>query len=751
MIQQYFRKALIFAGDRIRYIERKGRKMPMRKTVFLLVSWLLWLIGSCSLSEVWSSTAEIKHTTNDAFLSSSSREKIIAQLSKELAPANYDPKGLQFFVEHLSETDVIRANIQDIADHIYYSYIARKTMAWGPNLPEQIFLNFVLFHRAAQEPFEPYKPKFFSLLAPKVFKAKTIREAALTVNKWCAEQVFFRPTSAWDMGPLSLLKRRFGRCEELAILLVSALRSVAIPARIAWTPAWRHADGNHAWVEVYLDDGKWHFLDAASLQEDFDSPWFKPLLQYAPAVRTTSITEDACHDAQPYGGMFLCNETESYTTTQHIKVFVKDAQNNLPIRAHVRLLLWNSGRLRPVTAKNTDDAGLADFKAGQGGYIIEAVTQDGEQKGFACYEHALKEPVFVSVSKDLPESFKCRLYSPPNNVSPSPTPPSPYPSIAETTMESMRGLITSWRKDIDQELVNHLAEVGPNAFPLLALVSSLPNTDTETIKRLLLSVDPKGLALTNPLEVKEHFNHEVKVRSKRIRTGIVYDNETFWSYVLTPQFPDTPPFWRSSRLAKSFKISPDAGLLPTVEKVLKIAKRIRQIRPEFYSDPLNPEEVLTYGISHSRMETLIALGSLFRSVGIAALYDEVEDSLFIHDGKEWRLFNPEAPSSKKALEAIVSPGEIIVKIGGKETSCPDSRPTYGVHFSLTKPKGKERIFVKRPRIYWDNNVCGFKIVIPPGNYEFAVGYRLQSGGSDLFIKWLQIKSGERLQIDFPAN
>jgi len=723
----------------------------MRKTVFLLASWLLWLIGSYPPSEIWGSTVETKHAINASYSSFPSREKILSQLLKTFAPANYDPKELRFFVENLSEADVIRSNIQDIVDHIRYSYMAREVMPWGHTIPEEIFLNFVLFHRVAQEPFEPYKPKFFSLLAPKVFKAKTIREAALTVNKWCTEQVFFRPTSAWDIGPLSLLKRGFGRCEELAILLVSALRSVAIPARIAWTPAWRHADGNHAWVEVYLDDGKWHFLDAASPQEDFDSPWFKPLLQYAPAVRTTSITGNACHDARPYGGMFLCNETESYATIQHIRIFVKDGQNNLPIRAHVRLLLWNSGRLRPVATKNTDDAGSADFKLGQGGYIIEAVTQDGEQKGFVCYEHELEEPVFVNVSKDLPESFKCRLYSPPNTVSPSPTSPSPYPSRAETTMESMRGLITSWLKDTDQEFVNHLVEVGPSAFQLLALVSSLPDTDPETLKRLLLSVDPKGLALTNPLELKKHFYHEVKIRSERIRMGIGYDNETFWSYVLTPQFPDTPPFWRSSTLAKSFKISPDVGLLPTAEKVLKIAKRIRQIQPEFYSDPLSPEEVLIYRIARSRMETLIALGSLFRSVGIAVLYDEVEDSLFIHDGKEWRLFNPEAASSKKALEAIAPPGEIIVKVGGKKTSCPNSRPTYGVHFSLTKLKGKERIFVKRPRIYWDNKACGFRIIISPGKYEFAVGHRFQSGESDVFIKWLQIKSGESLQFDFPAS
>ncbi|MEJ5301230.1 MAG: transglutaminase-like domain-containing protein [Thermodesulforhabdaceae bacterium] len=722
----------------------------MRKVVLLL--WLTWLFvifyygvprnAHCAPS-----------STNFTPLSSLSREKIFVELTKTFKLSRSEQEGVKFIVEHLSDTDIIRADIKDIADHVHYSYIAKDIMPWGRSIPEPVFLNFVLFHRAAQEPFEAYKPRFFSLLAPKVFQAKTIREAALIVNKWCGEQVFFRPTSGWDIGPISLLKRGFGRCEELAVLLVSALRSVSIPARIAWTPAWRHADGNHAWVEVYLDDGKWHFLDATSPQEDFDNPWFKPLLKYASTIWTTSLTGDSCNDPYPYAGVFLCNETERYTSTQQIRVLVQDAQTGFSTKASVRLLLWNSGRLRAVATKTTDDTGSATFKVGHGGYFIEAITQEGKKKGFLCYQADDNETISINVSDDLPESFDCRLNPPEdvNSYSSSSTFPPIDPSRSETAIDSMRKLVSSWRKDINQDIVNRLAEIGPNAFSLLALMDILTHPEIEALKYILTSTDPKGLALATPLEMRQHIAHKLKTRSERIQGGIRYNDEIFWDYVLAPRIYDEPPFWQSPRLAKLLDLNPNATLSQIAKKVLKFSNQIRQIPPKFHSDSLNPEEILTYRISHSHKETLITLGSLFRSVGIAVLYDEVENTILIHDGKKWLRFNPEARSYKEAFLYTLPLGELIIKIGGQESPCPENYPSYGVDFSLTKLDGDKRIFVKKPQIHRDDRTCSLRIAVPPGYYELTTGRRFNSAETDVFIKWLKIGSGEQLRTDLPAN
>ncbi len=46
-----------------------------------------------------------------------------------------------------------------------------------------------------------------------------------------------------------------GRCEELTVFFMDALRSVGIPCRQAYTPWWLTVDSNHAWPEVWTPEG----------------------------------------------------------------------------------------------------------------------------------------------------------------------------------------------------------------------------------------------------------------------------------------------------------------------------------------------------------------------------------------------------------------------------------------------------------------------------------------------------------------
>merc|ERR1711862_699566 len=87
--------------------------------------------------------------------------------------------------------------------------------------------------------------------------------------------------------PMSVIDYGYASCTGVSIMLVDALRSVGIPARIAGTPAW-HGNasiGNHNWVEVWLGKGKglhgddWSFIEAepAGPGENLTNPcnkWF---------------------------------------------------------------------------------------------------------------------------------------------------------------------------------------------------------------------------------------------------------------------------------------------------------------------------------------------------------------------------------------------------------------------------------------------------------------------------------------------
>lgn len=714
-----------------------------------------------------------------------------AMLQKVFRSAKFsdtERAGAQFLVKHLSSTDLFHVSAKEIAEHVRYSYMARKLMTWGQSIPDDVFLNFVLFHKAAQEPFEAYKPELFSRLAPLVRKAGNMREAALMVNNWCADKVSFRPTGAWDMGPLSLLRRGFGRCEELAIFVVSSLRSVAIPARIAWTPAWRHADGNHAWVEVYLDDGKWHFLDAASLQDDLDRPWFAPILPSVSVVWTASCDGKVCADSIPYAGTFLCNETDRYAQTNIVTVQVKDSSGNEPARAVVRLLVWNGGRLRPVISGITDEAGKVRFKVAKGDYVLEVKGIDhllaerwkyegrggGEKKSpddagknlsvgnirygrelfekFLCTQDG-EENIVVKADYDEPDSLHCKLTLP-SEPSPSSASASPYsePKKADEFIGSVKDLISTLRPGMDERLAKHLAEMGHHIFPMLAVMDSIDAGELDVLTELLPLLDPKGLSEVKPEMVIDHVRHGLKIRSERIRGGLRYDDEIFRDYVLNPQFPDEPPFWFSRKLISVVNRNVKVGLPVVLENMLKLARRVNYLQPEFFRSPLDPEDVIVYGISHSRRETLIALGSLLRLSGIATEYDEVDDVLLVHDGKYWRRLNLEARTAGEALLPLPAPGDLLLEIRRMEGSCPASRPLYGIDFGLTKLSGEKRIFVRRPQIIWDDEKCAYRVLLSPGRYEFSMGRRDKGAKTphvEVFLRRLSIKAGEKMRMTFP--
>lgn len=698
-------------------------------------------------------------------LAESLKKRLLEETSKSLPESGPEKKGLEFLIEHISIVDLINITPEDLANHIKYSYKTKDLMPWGKSIPETIFMDYVLFHKVAQEPFEPYKTILFPKIAPLIGQAKTIREAALIVNKWLGEQVFFRPSSSWDLGPLQLLGRGFGRCEELAILAVSALRSVAIPARIAWTPAWRHTDGNHAWVEVYLDDGKWHFLDATSIQGDFDRPWFIPILPYVSVVWTVSPSAKNCSRNTTPGEGFLCNETENYTKTGTINITVIDARTHSPLKVFVRLLVWNGGRLRPVIGGKTDEKGTIQFKVAQGGYILEVLSDIYDippnhsteySRNLFCIPEIRKTDIIVPFDNKPSNTFNCSLYLP-QQLPPSNTLnsfPSPSFEKADNFMKSIRNLVASWKNEPDKNLSDHLAEIGPTVFNLLAFIDNLSGEESRTMKDLLIMVDPKGLALTQPHEIIRHLREALKRRKEQILTGLNYEDEIFTNFVLNPQFPDEPPYWFQERLTTLPATGDRPNLAEIIEKTLQIARSIQYIQPELLAGSFKPTDIISHHISHSRRETLIALGFFLRSNGIATLYDEVNDTLMLHNGKKWLVFNPEASSIENALFPPEHTGTLIISTVNKNESCHISnRLSYGKDFGLTKLNGLKRIFVKKPELVWDEDTCSFHISLSPGLYECSGAKKfLSSDGKTTMIevvsKSILIKPGEKITVDF---
>ena len=146
---------------------------------------------------------------------------------------------------------------------------AREAFSWSKSVPVEVFLNYVLGYRVNNENIEDYRMDFFQILYPRV-KDLSMKEAALEVNYWCLEKAIYKSTDMRTASPLTVIRNAYGRCGEESTLLVSALRSIGIPARQCYSPRWAHCDSNHAWVEVWIE-GQWHYMGACEPEPILDT------------------------------------------------------------------------------------------------------------------------------------------------------------------------------------------------------------------------------------------------------------------------------------------------------------------------------------------------------------------------------------------------------------------------------------------------------------------------------------------------
>lgn len=171
---------------------------------------------------------------------------------------------------------------------LHFSIQAKILYPWTDHVPRKIYLEYVLPYCVVNEPRTDHRTLLFEKLEdiPKDFMRKdgvdmhlqgaraSIKAAVEIINTdlWSVLGRKGKPIS-FKAGltpriydPLSVIAYGYSSCTGLAILLISALRSVGIACRMAGTPAWNGDanNGNHSWVEVYLPSeagGEWVFME----------------------------------------------------------------------------------------------------------------------------------------------------------------------------------------------------------------------------------------------------------------------------------------------------------------------------------------------------------------------------------------------------------------------------------------------------------------------------------------------------------
>ena len=267
--------------------------------------------------------------------------------------------------------------------YVKHALMLRENVAWCKELPEDVFVNYVLYDRINSEDITDCRPFFYEQIMERV-TGMSLREAILEINYWCAEHATYEATDGRTASPMTMYRSGKGRCGEESTFAVTAYRSVGIAARQVYTPRWAHCDDNHAWVEVFVD-GEWHFLGACEPEEVLDTGWFSGPANRAILIHTRNFSDYVKESDEEYlgkeGALHYFNHTAFYGRTKLVKIGVKDENGNPVPGAHVAVEILNMAEFFPAAVLIADENGEVQVTLGLGDIRVRAF--DGTRRAEA--------------------------------------------------------------------------------------------------------------------------------------------------------------------------------------------------------------------------------------------------------------------------------------------------------------------------------------------------------------------------------
>lgn len=184
-------------------------------------------------------------------------------------------EGVEFLLKYMPQGDKDTLSADFLIEEVAWAYKARETFGWTKKLSDSIFFNEVLPYASMNEAREPFRERFWNMLYPLVKDETDIVKAIGITTRALPELTgveYNTKRNRPHQAPSESIEIGMASCSGLSIILVDALRTLGIPARIAGTPLWVSKEGNHNWVEVNID-GNWYFTEYYPA-ENFNEGWF---------------------------------------------------------------------------------------------------------------------------------------------------------------------------------------------------------------------------------------------------------------------------------------------------------------------------------------------------------------------------------------------------------------------------------------------------------------------------------------------
>lgn len=647
-------------------------------------------------------------------------------------------EALQFLYAYMPLSDLADYTGDFFLSNVDISLRARTETSWGKDIPEEVFLHYVLPCRINNENLDSFRIAYYNELLT-VVKGKGIREAALEINHWCHEKVGYQLADIRTSAPMSTILSARGRCGEESTFTVAALRTVGIPARQVYTPRWAHSDDNHAWVEIWFN-GEWYYMGACEPEPVLDRGWFTEPARRAMLVHTKSF-------GAYMGDENIINKNINYTNVNNLakyavtkKIFVKVFnKDDAPVsNALVEFQLYNYAEFYPLAVIPTDENGVCQFETGLGDLLI--------------WVHKDDDFDFKKISVNETDTLKLKLNRELNGRSSIdldldvPIVRSPLPGPAQELIEQnserinkeniiRQKYIDSWMKPADaktlaitlhidtarvisiidrsmgnyKEISSFLSETPDSLLQFaLSLLEILPDKDLRDVKRSTLS-DHLG---NSPL----HNNIEY-ILNPRIANELLVP----WRHYFLTKLP--------SQLV--IKASGDPAII-----IQYLNEKIIIADDEnYYNTPITPVGVNELKVSDSGSRA-ICFVAICRSLGIPSRLEPGWNIPQYFFNKKWNdvyFSDQKQPDQNKGYLKLQSTDIKPV-------------PEYYIQFTLAR---FERGRYNTLEYDYNKKITSFteELPLPPGHYMLVTGNRLNDSKILSNISFFDLSENEHKTVD----
>jgi transglutaminase-like putative cysteine protease len=714
--------------------------------VSVLLAYLIFLTLSCSSDHLISDGNYLMITEN-AF---NHRKQIATGRDSALFTvfrqnlSRKQSEALQFLYAFMPLSDLADYNGDFFLANVNISLKTRSLEKWGKEIPDEIFLHYVLPPRVNNENLDSFRIKYCTELTERI-KGKDLREAALEINHWCHEKVSYQPSDDRTSAPISTILSARGRCGEESTFTVAALRTAGIPARQVYTPRWAHSDDNHAWVEIW-SDGEWYYMGACEPEPVLDRGWFTEPARRAMLVHTKSFGAYSGSENVIFRNPFYSdiNNLQKYAVTKKIFVNVLDESGKPVKNAKVEYQLYNYAEFYPLAVVPTNESGISQFETGLGDLLIWAHKDDNF--GFKKISVGETDTLLLKLNRQpVANSIDMDLEVP---IVRSPL-PGPSQEIINQNSERIKNenfirqrYIDSWLKPSEagklaknlkldtSRITTTITRCMGNYKEISAFLTEIPDSLVSRAMSLLEILPDKDLRDVKRNVLTDHL----------LNCTIPYENISdalFIEDVLNPRIANemlTP--WRHYFLTKLPSQLIQEGYKNPALMVKYVDERIRVDKEEnYYGTPLTPAGVDELKIADNSSRAIYFV-AICRSLGVPSRLEPGRRIPQYYFNSKWNdvyFSDQKQPAENKGF----------IKFHSSDTN---PVPEYYIHFTLAHFEGG-----RYNTLEYDYNKkitdFGEELALPTGHYMLVTGNRLSDSRILSNITFFDLSENEHKTID----